>query len=109
MIKQQLVSAIAKRTGTENHEATKHLEATMDIIMRTVANGEPIWLRGFGSFQRTVRKGKVVRSGPGLKVASRIPDRMVVVFKPADQFKASVLGQAPEPAQAPAPTPAAHF
>lgn len=95
MIKQELISAIAKRTGTENHEAAKHLEATMHIIMDTIAKGEHIWLRGFGSFQYGIRQAKTVRIGPGLTQQATIPARAVPLFKPSEQFKLLVAGADP--------------
>lgn len=88
MTKQELISSIRKEISPS--QAWDHVpavvEAFMSQVKKEVAAGQRIDLRGFGSFSPITRKAKVGRSGPGLKVRTVIPPKVVVKFKPSDAF-----------------------
>ena len=58
MTKAELVNAIAIKTGYDKTTIMNVVESAMDNIKNTVAAGETVYLRGFGSFGTKVRKQK---------------------------------------------------
>lgn len=89
MTKGDLITAVAKKSGLKNTEATKALEAILDSIMATVAKGDDVRLTGFGTFtlaKRAARQGRNPRTGATLK----IPATQVPRFKPGKEFKETV-------------------
>jgi DNA-binding protein HU-beta len=57
----------------------------MDSIKGTVAAGETVYLRGFGSFGTKVRKKKIARNITK-KESIVVPEHKIPVFKPSDAF-----------------------
>jgi nucleoid DNA-binding protein len=104
MVKQDLVAAVAQqvykdpalpvevRAKLGREVALAHVEAFMACVERAMLADEPVHLRGFGSFQVVMRKGKTVRTGPGLTGTATIPARKVVVFKPSDKMTERLRG-----------------
>ena len=62
MTKAELVNAIAIKTGYDKTTIMNVVESAMDNIKNTVAAGETVYLRGFGSFGTKERKQKVARN-----------------------------------------------
>ena len=62
MTKAEIVAQIAEKTGLEKSSTQVVVEAFMDVVKEAVAKGEPVYLRGFGSFIRKERKEKVGRN-----------------------------------------------
>ena len=62
MTKQELVRAISRETGIDQPTALASVEALMDIIKETMANGENVYLRGFGTFNLKKRAEKTARN-----------------------------------------------
>ena len=56
MTKLELVKQISQRTGIERQDVVAVLESMMINVQDSVANGETIYLRGFGSFGNDPRK-----------------------------------------------------
>lgn len=86
MTKQQLIEQISEQTGLRRSEAKKAVESAMDILSRTFAAGDNVYLRGFGTFAvRRVkeRKARIVATGEPCTV----PARRVVKFKPGNELK----------------------
>ena len=50
MTKAELVNAIAIQTGYDKTTIMNVVESAMENIKKTVAEGEAVYLRGFGSF-----------------------------------------------------------
>lgn len=61
MTKAELISSVAKKTGIEKGTIAAVIEASMDSIKSTMAEGENIYLRGFGTFLIKERAEKVAR------------------------------------------------
>mgnify|MGYP003484460233 CR=1 FL=1 len=59
MTKQELVRAISHETGIDQPTALASVEALMNIIKETMASGENVYLRGFGTFNLKKRALKV--------------------------------------------------
>ncbi len=86
MKKTELIAAIAEQSGLSKKDAEKALTATIDTIIKVVADGDKIQLTGFGTFeqrQRNARTGVDPRTGNSIEIpASKIP-----AFKAGKGFK----------------------
>ena len=86
MKKTELIAAIAEQSGLSKKDAEKALAATIDTIIKTVAEGDKIQLTGFGTFeqrQRNARTGIDPRTGNSIEIpASKVP-----AFKAGKGFK----------------------
>ena len=86
MKKTELIAAIAEQSGLTKKDAEKALNATIDTIIKAVAEGDKIQLTGFGTFeqrQRNARTGVDPRTGNSIEIpASKVP-----AFKAGKAFK----------------------
>lgn len=89
MKKTELIAAIAEQSGLSKKDAEKALSATIDTIVKAVAEGDKIQLTGFGTFeqrQRNARTGVDPRTGNSIEIpASKVP-----AFKAGKAFKETV-------------------
>ena len=85
MTKAEIVAQIAEKTGLEKSSTQVVVEAFMDVVKEAVAKGEPVYLRGFGSFIRKERKEKVGRNIK-LDQSIFIPAHNIPAFKPSKTF-----------------------
>lgn len=73
MTKAELISAIAKQTGKTKVDAELFLNATLDVIQKTLKKGDSIPLIGFGTFsvaKRAARQGRNPQTGKPIKIAA---------------------------------------
>lgn len=85
MTKAELVTAIAIQTGYNRDEILNILESAMLNVEKSVAGGNNVYLRGFGSFITKVRKQKVARNITAQK-SLIVPEHKIPAFKPSDDF-----------------------
>ena len=85
MTKAELVNAIAIQTGYDKTTIMNVVESAMCNIKKTVAEGETVYLRGFGSFGTKVRKAKIARNITKNE-SILVPEHKIPAFKPADSF-----------------------
>jgi len=85
MTKADIVADIAEETGLERVEALKAVEAFMNSVKASLANGQNVYLRGFGSF---VVKERAEKTGRNISknTAIIIPAHNIPSFKPAKTF-----------------------
>ena len=89
MTKADIVNEVAKATGIEKTTVQTVLEASMDSIKDSLAKGQPVYLRGFGSFIIKHRAEKAARNITR-NTTMTIPAHDIPAFKPAKVFVASV-------------------
>ena len=89
MTKADIVNEVAKATGIEKTTVQTVLEASMDSIKDSLAKGQPVDLRGFGSFIIKHRAEKAARNITR-NTTMTIPAHDIPAFKPAKVFVASV-------------------
>lgn len=89
MRKADIVSSIADKTGIPKVDILVALEAFFMEVKVSLIEGEPVFVRGFGSF---VLKKRAAKLGRNIKknVAVEIPEHYVPSFKPAKEFIQSV-------------------
>ena len=85
MTKAETVLKIAEKTGIQKEQVEKTLEAFFVTIKDSMANGENIYFRGFGSFINKKRAAKTARN-ISKNTTIIVPAHTVPQFKPSDDF-----------------------
>lgn len=89
MTKADIVNEISKNTGIEKMTVLKTVEAFMETVKGSLADGNNVYLRGFGSFIVKKRAEKTARNiSKGITI--KIPAHYVPSFKPAKTFISQV-------------------
>ena len=83
--KAEIVNEIAKKTGIEKSVVLTTVESFMDVVKTSLAEQEPVYLRGFGSFIIKRRAEKTARDIHKEKTIT-IPAHNIPAFKPAKTF-----------------------
>lgn len=89
MTKADIVSEIAKTTGIDKGAVLTVVEQFMTVVKDSLAHGENVYLRGFGSFTVKQRAEKTARN-ISKNTTLMIPAHNIPAFKPANSFKADV-------------------
>ena len=89
MTKADIVNQIAKSTGVEKIQVQAIVEAFMDSVKAAMAEGQNVYLRGFGSFIIKKRAMKVARN-ISKNTTITIPEHNIPAFKPSKSFVAKV-------------------
>jgi DNA-binding protein HU-beta len=88
--KQDLVNAVAERSGLTKKDAEKAVNATIEVIEGALAKGEKVSLVGFGTFEvrdRAARVGRNPQTGEEIRIAAA----KVPTFKPGKGLKDNVI------------------
>src|SRR6218665_975876 len=85
MRKADLVNQISEKTGIPKVDVLVTLETMFKEVKDTLAGGENIYIRGFGSFITKKRAAKISRN-----IKKNIPEHYIPAFKPAKEFVAEV-------------------
>ncbi len=77
MNKQELVDAVAKEAGLTKADASKALEAFIEVVSKALKKGDEVRVTNFGTFavtKRAATKGRNPRTGAEIKIpASKQP------------------------------------
>lgn len=85
MTKADIVSEIAKSTGIDKASVLETIEKFMETVKDSLAEGENVYLRGFGSFIVKTRSQKTARN-ISKNTTIIIPEHNIPAFKPAKTF-----------------------
>lgn len=85
MRKAKLISQIAEKTGLSKVDVLVVVEQCLREIKETLATGESIFIRGFGSFVTKTRARKVGRDIKN-NLSLEIPESRIPAFRPAKEF-----------------------
>lgn len=85
MTKADVIAEIADKTGIDKAEVTNTLETFFSVVKDSLAEGENIYVRGFGSFINKKRAQKVARN-ISKNTAMVIDEHFIPSFKPAKVF-----------------------
>ena len=91
MTKADLIAAVADQTGIEKAHVAETADAFFSVVKDSLAKGENIYVRGFGSFVNKKRAKKVARN-ISKNTAIVIDEHYVPSFKPAKVFVEQVKG-----------------
>ena len=89
MTKADIVNEISKTTGIEKGAVLETVEKFMEVVKDALANGENVYLRGFGSFIIKKRSEKTARN-ISKNTTIIIPEHNIPAFKPAKVFMEEV-------------------
>ncbi len=89
MTKAEIVNEIAKATGIEKAQTLRVVESFMECVKNSVANGDPVYLRGFGSF---ILKHRATKAARNIKAQTTVivPEHDIPAFKPSKEFTAAI-------------------
>ena len=82
---------IAKTTGIDKASVVTVIEQFMTVVKDSLAHGENVYLRGFGSFVVKQRAEKTARD-ISKNTTLVIPAHNIPAFNPANVFKNEVSG-----------------
>lgn len=85
MRKADLINKISEKTHIPKVDVLVALETMFKEIKSTLANGENLYIRGFGSF---IIKKRAAKIGRNIKknVSVAIPEHFIPAFKPSKEF-----------------------
>ena len=89
MTKADIVNEISKNTGVDKHSVLASVESFMEIVKDSLAKGDNVYLRGFGSFVVKKRAQKTARN-ISKNTTIIIPEHNIRSFKPAKTFLSKV-------------------
>jgi DNA-binding protein HU-beta len=89
MNKAELIEAIATKVGLSKTKVGQVIDVLTETVTKTICDGEPVRITGFGTFEPRPRRAKSVINP---KTGERIPmaSRVVPAFRPSSDFKEAV-------------------
>lgn len=89
MTKAEIVTEVAKATGIEKATVQIVVESFMESVKGSLVKGNPVYLRGFGSFIIKKRAMKVARN-ISKNTTITIPEHNIPAFKPSKSFAGEI-------------------
>lgn len=91
MNKAELVTQIASSTGATKKDTEVFVDAFIDVVTETLANGDEVNIVGFGKFEvreRAARVGRNPQTGEEIQIAASVSP----AFKAGSKLKDAVKG-----------------
>ncbi|UBM60523.1 integration host factor subunit beta [Marinilongibacter aquaticus] len=85
MTKAEAIATISEKTGIDKASVSSTLEAFFVTVKTSLSEGEPLYIRGFGSFINKKRAAKKARN-ISKKITVTVPEHHVPSFKPSKEF-----------------------
>ena len=85
MTKAEVIAEITNQTGMDKGDVTAAIEAFFKVVKNKMADGDNIYVRGFGSFVNKRRAAKIGRN-ISKNTAMEIKEHYVPSFKPSKTF-----------------------
>ena len=89
MTKFEIVKEVSKSTGIEATTVQAVVEGFMEAVKGSMAMGQNVYLRGFGTFEVKTRAAKTARNITK-NTTMVIPEHKIPAFKPCPDFKKAV-------------------
>lgn len=93
MTKAEVITEIADKTGVEKSQVQDAVEMFFTVVKDSMAKGENVYVRGFGSFVNKKRAKKIARN-ISKNTSIVIDEHFIPSFKPSkvfvEQIKSSV-------------------
>lgn len=86
MNKAELITAVGEKAELSHTDATKAVEAVLDLIEAALVNGEAVKLSGFGIFEKKTRAARI-GANPSTGEKIEIAAANSVTFKPSKSLK----------------------
>ncbi len=91
MTKADVINEISEKTGIDKADVQTTVEAFFSVVKGSMAEGENIYVRGFGSFINKKRAKKIARN-ISKNTAIVIDEHYVPSFKPSKIFIDKIKG-----------------
>ncbi|MDR2149448.1 MAG: integration host factor subunit beta [Spirochaetaceae bacterium] len=88
--KADLVELVSLKAGFDRRDVKPVIDILLEEIKRVMVNSMTIELRGFGTFEVKVRKGKQKARNPKTGEPVSVPAHRVAVFRPGKELKRDV-------------------
>ena len=85
MTKADVIAEIADKTGIDKADVSSAIESFFSVVKENLAAGEPVFVRGFGSFVNKKRAHKIARN-ISKNTTLEIPEHFIPSFTPAKTF-----------------------
>lgn len=92
MQKKDLITAIAESKKMHKIDVQQSVEGFIEEVKKSLAQGESVFLRGFGTFlpkKRKAKMGRNIKAG----TAVQIPEHFIPAFRPSKEFKKEMKEQ----------------
>ena len=89
MKKTDLIEAISKQSKISRLESKFYVEVILEVLTSAIASGEGVEVRGFGSFCKRHRKGRM-GINPKTGEKTEITEKFVPFYKPGKFLKEAV-------------------
>jgi len=83
--KAEVITKISEKTGIQRDDVTQAVEAFFEVVKDSMADGDNIYVRGFGSFINKKRAKKIARN-ISKNTAIVIEEHYIPAFKPSKVF-----------------------
>ncbi|MEL6557115.1 MAG: HU family DNA-binding protein [Bacteroidota bacterium] len=91
MTKAEVINEISEKTGIDKTDVQITVEAFFSVVKNSMAEGENIYVRGFGSFVNKKRAKKIARN-ISKNTAIVIDEHYIPSFKPSKVFVEKIKG-----------------
>jgi integration host factor subunit beta len=88
--KADLVEAVSEKAGFDHRDVKAVVDILLDEIKNVMVKSMTIELRGFGTFEVRIRKGKQKARNPKTGESVSVASHGVVVFRPGKELKQDV-------------------
>ena len=85
MTKAEIVNEVAQSTGVQKEQVAAVVDGFMEVVKDSLTKGNPVYLRGFGSFIIKHRAEKTARNITK-EITITIPSHDIPAFKPSKSF-----------------------
>ncbi|WP_020605865.1 HU family DNA-binding protein [Spirosoma spitsbergense] len=92
MTKQDVINQVSERTGLDSLTSRSIIESFFEVVKESLTEGEPIYIRTFGSFilkRRAPKVGRNINQNTAVTIAAHV----VPSFKPSRDFTDQVRAQ----------------
>jgi DNA-binding protein HU-beta len=89
MNKAELIEAIASQVELSKTKVGEVIDALTETVTKTICDGEPVRITGFGTFEPRPRKSKA-GVNPQTKQRIMVASRVVPAFRPGSDLKEAV-------------------
>ena len=89
MNKQELIAAVADKSGLTRAQAQAALDAAIEAVVEALKKGDEVRLVGFGTFSAPMRAARTIKV-PGTGETRELPEQRVPKFKPGKSLKEAV-------------------
>lgn len=89
-LKKDLVNNLASKLSLEKDEITQIVDTVLDGVKEILSEGSSLEIRGFGTFEVKIRKGKKNARNPKTGEKVQTQPHYVICLKPGQELKDNI-------------------